>query len=151
MKRREFLVRLGAVTVVLPVAGHVLVGCGDSDADVTPDTTPQGSRTFESTMVDGHTHTFTITEAALQNPPSNGIQENTSLVDGHVHVVTLSQAELDAIDGGQTITKSTSLVDGHIHEFTFSRAITTPETIPNNNNGNRPTEGGGGPYFEPEG
>jgi hypothetical protein len=112
MDRREFLVRSGAVMLILP-AGWAVSGCSDDDDD--------GDLLFTSSTIDGHSHQITLTMAELQSPPTSGLSRDTSSNDGHTHRVELSADDLSRINLRQTVSKETSLVNGHTHTFTFLR------------------------------
>lgn len=126
MKRREFLFRVGAVVIAIP-ATHALFGCGGEgdgggDGSGTPSPTGGQDLVVTSSVVDGHSHTVTISAAELSNPPADGTTEDTSEAQGHTHRVTLSSADLTAVNNGQEVMRSTTLEDGHIHTFTFRRS-----------------------------
>jgi hypothetical protein len=112
MDRREFLVRSGAVMLILP-AGWAVSGCSDDDEGV--------DLRFTSSTVGGHSHQITLTMAELQSPPSSGLSRDTSSSDGHTHRVELSADDLGLINLRQPVTKETSLANGHTHTFTFLR------------------------------
>jgi hypothetical protein len=78
---------------------------------------------FTSSLVSGHTHTFTLSQAELTTPPATGLDRDTSLVQGHVHMVVLTAADLRAIDTGGTVEKVTSVDAGHDHAFSFQKAV----------------------------
>jgi hypothetical protein len=140
MERREFLLRVGGVILVLPAAGYI-VGCGDTTTPTgTTDTTgttgtnqPGGTTvqtgntqfTFTSSLVDGHTHTFQLSQSELTTPPSSGITRDTTIAESHLHTVVLSASDLMAIDQNQTVVKVTSISDGHQHSFNFQKAQAT--------------------------
>jgi hypothetical protein len=113
MNRREFLVRSGAVMLILP-AGWAVSGCGDDDDEGV-------DLRFTSSTVDGHSHQITLTMTELQSPPSSGLSRDTSSSDGHTHRVELSADDLGRINLRQTVSKETSLANGHTHTFTFLR------------------------------
>jgi len=78
--------------------------------------------TFTSSVVSAHSHTFSMTTAEVDTPPTGGITRDTSIAQAHFHVVTLTEADLDSIAAGNTVEKTTSLAAGHDHVFSFSRA-----------------------------
>lgn len=129
MKRRQVLIQVGSVLLVLP-ASRLLGGCGGSTPDrgSTPPANepPQGSGTgdaplrFTSTVVDGHTHALSLERSNLQSPPSGGLQSQTTSAAGHVHVVELTEADLRALQSGQVVTKTTTSNAGHTHQFELS-------------------------------
>jgi len=111
MNRREFLVRLGGMSllVVLP---EVLAGCGSGDLTITSDAD-----------ANGHTHTITITSAQITGGAAyNG---NTSQYsDGHYHVVAVNASQLATVNAGGTVQVSTSSTTGgssHTHTFTIHK------------------------------
>jgi hypothetical protein len=133
MERRQFLLHVGGIVLILPTAGY-LVACGDSTpptgqttTQTPPETTPTvttGNQqfTFTSSLVSGHTHTFTLSQSELTTPPAGGLQRDTALVQAHVHTVMLTEADLLAIDQNQTVVKVTTVNDGHDHSFSFTKA-----------------------------
>jgi len=111
MERRELLIRMGGLLLVLP-ASRVLLGCGSSSG---------GGQTLTyttSTELD-HTHSVTLQVTDLTAPPANGVDKTTSNVLSHTHTVALSEADLASIEGGTSVTKTTSFDDGHTHTVTF--------------------------------
>lgn len=116
---------MGAVVIAIPVT-QSLFGCGGDDGGGDGNGTPAPSGNQDlvvtSSVVDGHSHTATISAAELANPPADGTTEQTSESQGHSHQVTLSSADLTAINNGQEVVRSTTLEDGHIHTFTFRRS-----------------------------
>jgi len=113
MDRREVIVKLGGLLLVLPAA-RVLVACGGSDGGT------QGL-TFISSNDLGHTHTVGLQVSDLTAPPAAGVNKATSFNTNHSHQVALTSAELDSIQAGNTVTKTTSNDDGHSHTFAFHR------------------------------
>ena len=149
MDRRNFLVRLGSVILVLPSSSVLLNACGGDDSGATPgaggaagsgattggtglagaggasgvDAGPVAPAvlTFTSSVTNAHTHAFQIAMTELTSPPAVGIARETSETNGHTHTVVLSDADLGAIQNGQTVLRTTSLVNGHTHQFAFVR------------------------------
>jgi hypothetical protein len=118
MTRREVLIRIGSVLLLVP-AGTVFVGCGDDGDDGGG---MDDALTFTSTVEQAHSHAVTIQMIELTDPPAGGVNRNTSVDDGHLHAVTLTEADLNLIDAGQVVPKVTTLVNAHTHTFEFRRA-----------------------------
>ncbi len=114
MQRREFLVRIGELIVILP-AVKVLAACGSAAPKVP-------SLSYTSTNVEGHTHSAAIADSLLSAPPASPTELDTSNVFNHIHTVTLTQQNLQDIENGQTVNITTSSADGHTHAFAFSKA-----------------------------
>jgi hypothetical protein len=114
MKRREFLVRIGELIVIIPAAS-VLASCGSAPPKVP-------SLSYTSSNVQGHTHVVAIADSLLSAPPLSPPDMDTSSVFNHIHTVTLTQANLQDIENGQTVQITTSTADGHTHAFGFSKA-----------------------------
>ncbi len=118
MSRRQFVVEVGSVVILLPASGWL--SCGGSS-------TPGGgggdqtALTFTSSTDSGHNHTYQILMSELSNPPTAGINRETSLASGHTHVVAITQAELQSIQNGQTVTKTSTVASGHSHTFQFRK------------------------------
>jgi hypothetical protein len=110
MERRELLVRMGGLLLVLP-ASRVLLGCGSSSGGQT--------LTYTTSSELDHTHTVALEVTDLTAPPANGVDKTTSNVLSHTHTVALSEAELTSIEGGTSVTKTTSMDDNHTHTVTF--------------------------------
>jgi hypothetical protein len=134
MERREFLVRVGSVVLLIP-ASRFLVGCSSSDETGGP---PSLTFTSSSDPANGHSHRVSLEVAIIENPPAAGTQPRTTEAAGHVHTVILTEADLLAIRDNQTVTTTTSADAGHTHTFTFRRSAGTPT-------------GGGGDYDRPGG
>jgi len=77
--------------------------------------------TFISSTDSGHNHTYQIMMSELTNPPTAGVNRQTSLASGHTHVVAITQAELQSIQNGQTVTKTSTTSAGHTHTFQFRK------------------------------
>ena len=95
-------------------------GAGQPDAGQ-PDAGVLPPLTFISSVVNAHTHGFTLQVSEIDNPPPTGVNRDSALGAGHTHLVTLSAAELDTIAAGGTVTKETGDTFGHTHIFTFMR------------------------------
>jgi len=119
MTRREVLIQMGSLLLLVP-AGTVFVGCGDSDDG--DDGGTGTALTFTSNVVQAHSHRVSIQMSELTEPPSSGVNRNTTVDDGHLHTVSLSEADLSAIESGQVVTKETTLVNAHTHTFEFRKA-----------------------------
>ncbi len=114
MNRRELIVRMGGLLLVLP-ASRVLLACGGGSA------TP-GSLVFTSSSDFGHTHTVGLQVTELTSPPNGGVTKTTSNDLSHTHTVALSDSDLAEIQAGSTVTKTTSTDDGHSHTFAFRKS-----------------------------
>ncbi len=129
MERREVLLRLGTVVVSIPFAGW-LIGCGIDDPDVATEVTPTpdgGSATrlvFTSSVAEGHAHEVSFDTALVSQPPSSGLESDTTLVQGHTHHIVLTEQDLRAMQGGNAVSRSTSFDQGHAHNFAF-RIVST--------------------------
>ena len=113
MERRELLIRMGGLLLVLP-ASRVLLACGSSDG---------GGQTLTYTTSNelDHTHTVALLRTDLTAPPTAGVDKTTSNVLNHTHTVVLTEAELATIEGGTSVTKTTSFDDNHTHTVTFTK------------------------------
>lgn len=120
MTRREVLIQMGSLLLLVP-AGAVFVGCGGSD-DEDDDRGTGTALTFTSSVVLAHSHRVSIQMSELTDPPSSGVNRNTTVDDRHLHAVSLSEADLSAIESGLVVTKETTLVDAHTHTFEFRKA-----------------------------
>jgi hypothetical protein len=114
MNRREVIVKMGGLLLILPAA-RVLMGCG-SDSGTDPN-----SIRFTSSLDDGHTHTVSLQVTEISSPPAGGVTKTTSFDQSHTHTVSLTGADLDSIQAGNTVTKTTSedATPGHVHTHTF--------------------------------
>ncbi len=116
LNRREVLLRVGGLLLVIP-ASRVLMACGsDSGAG------SANSFHFTSSFDDNHTHTVDLAKADVSSPPAGGRTETTSFDMSHNHTVVLTEADFQAIDAGQTVTKTTSedTTPGHVHTHQFN-------------------------------
>jgi hypothetical protein len=120
MERREFVIRLGSILIVLPAAG-ILTSCGGDDT-VEPGGTNTTALKFTSSEDGGHTHTFEISLATLANAPSAGHTASTSNDGGHTHTVVLNMDQLRQIESGSTVTVETTVDAMHTHRFTFAKS-----------------------------
>lgn len=116
MNRREVIVKLGGLLLVLPAA-RVLMACGSDSGGGGPQTL-----TFVSSTDDGHTHSVGLQVTEITSPPSAGLEKTTSNVLAHTHTVTLTAADLDSINTGNTVTKTTSNDLNHTHTFDFKKS-----------------------------
>lgn len=134
MKRRELVIRIGSLLLLLP-ASRLVSACGGTSGPTTgggDGGTGNGTGgdadaglqdlTFTSSAADGHTHTVTLEATMLNDSPASGAQKTTSVADGHTHTVSLTEAELDAIAAGQTVQKETTPASGHTHTYEFRRS-----------------------------
>ena len=117
MNRRQFVLQVGSLVILLPATGWLSCGGGSS----TSGGGNQSALTFTSSTDSGHSHTYQIMMSELSNPSTAGISRETSLVSGHTHVVALTQAELQSIQNGQTVTKTSTASSGHTHTFQFRK------------------------------
>lgn len=129
MNRRELVIRVGALLLVLPAA-KVLSACGGDDGGNGgggngggggTDAGTSGSLNFTSSSDQGHTHTVSLTLASITDSPATGVDRDTSIDAGHLHSVSLSEADLDSINAGNTVSKTTTNVSGHTHTFDFRK------------------------------
>jgi hypothetical protein len=114
MNRREVLLRVGGILLVIP-ASRLLMACGgDSGSN------PNFLR-FTSSLDDGHTHTVDLAKADVSTPPDGGRTETTSLDQAHTHTVVLTDSDFAAINAGSSVTKTTSEDEtpGHVHTHQF--------------------------------
>ena len=133
MNRREFLKGASRVLLVLPF-GTFLLGCsGDEgtgtevnptlpDDDTPPDAPPKviGTNTiFTSSDTNGHSHSFTVPQAAFENPPLGGIMGRTTEAQGHQHNLTIDQEALRRAASGEIVKVETSQDAEHTHMFTI--------------------------------
>src|SRR5262245_26353677 len=100
MKRREFVIRVGSVLLVIPAAAALQSSGGDdhnNNNNPSPTPTFTGLR-FTSSVSDGHNHTVDITLEMLMNAPSMGAALTTSSANNHTHIVSLTMADLQSIN-----------------------------------------------------
>ncbi len=124
MKRREFILKLGAAALVLPSV--VLKGCGGSssddpyysDDDDAGDDDSGGCLGDAIGNANSHGHVISIPRADLDAPPAGGATYSAS--GSHSHNVTLSQQEL--VDLAANCTLATSNNSGHAHTWTITVA-----------------------------
>ena len=116
MSRRQIVVQVGSFLILLPASGWL--SCGGSS---TPAGADQTALTFTSSTDAGHSHTYQIMMSELSNPPTDGINRQTSVAAGHTHAVAITQAELQSIQSGQTVTKVSTTSSGHSHTFQFRK------------------------------
>lgn len=112
LERRELLIRMGGLLLVLP-ATRMLLACGGDSGGQT--------LTFTSSNDLDHTHTVLLQVTELSAPPAAGVDKTTSNVLSHTHTVALTEAELASIEAGSSVTKTTSEDDAHSHTFTFTK------------------------------
>ena len=108
MNRREWIVKTTKASLMI-LAAPVLVRCGNE--------TDTAGLTVTSSN-NGHTHTFTITQAELNSPES--ISRADSLSGGHTHTVALTQSQVSNIAAGGTVTVTSGSGGGHTHTYEFS-------------------------------
>jgi len=116
MNRREAILRVGGILLVIPAA-RILMACG-SDS---------GSSSFHFTSYSdlNHTHTVDLASADVSTPPAAGRTETTSNDDSHTHTVTLTEADFQTISSGGSVTITTSEDETpgfvHTHNFVFHK------------------------------
>ena len=115
MNRREVIVKMGGLLLILPAA-KVFMACGSSAGG------SSGTLTFISSSDLGHTHSVGLQITDITTPPAGGVTETTSNVLNHTHTVSLTVADLDSINQGNTVTKTTSNDDNHTHTFDFKKS-----------------------------
>jgi hypothetical protein len=120
MTRREVLIQMGSLLLLVP-AGTVFVGCGGSD-DGDGDGGTGTALTFTSSVVMAHSHRVSIQMSELTDPPSGGVNRNTTVDDGHLHTVSLAEADLRARESGLEDSKETTRDNAHTHTFEFRKA-----------------------------
>lgn len=115
MNRREVLLRVGGILLVIP-ASRFLMACGGDSG-----TADSFHFTSSADDVDLHTHTVDLAKADVSTPPAAGRTETTSFNSSHTHTVTLTEADFAAINAGSTVTKTTSEDEtpGHVHTHQF--------------------------------
>src|SRR5258708_19934514 len=112
MQRRQFCRLAGGALVLIP-AGLFLVRCGGGGSDQTangPTNQPSQNGTkfiYTSNVVGDHSHTFGIEMAAIDMPPSTGVNGPSSVVETHSHMLVVSSAHLSSIIPAQTIAVTT--------------------------------------------
>lgn len=112
MNRREAILRVGGILLVIP-ASRLLMACGGDSGS--------SSLHFTSSNDLNHTHTVDLSQADVSNPPAAGKTETTSFDDSHDHTVTLTEADFQTIASGGSVTKTTSEDEtpGFVHTHTF--------------------------------
>ena len=117
MNRREAILRVGGILLVIP-ASRLLMACGS-------DSGGSGSLHFTSSNDLNHTHTVDLSSADVSTPPTGGRTETTSNDDAHTHTVTLTEADFQTINSGGSVTITTSEDETpnfvHTHQFTFKK------------------------------
>jgi hypothetical protein len=97
-----------------------LTGCGGSTSPTTPGTT----KTFTSTVANGHTHTVTVEKSDVQSPPMAGITEMTSTNSGHSHSFAMTHDQLMTCNSGSMVmvmTGSSDVGGAHTHNFSVMK------------------------------
>ena len=124
--RREFLVRVveagsGIVlaSAVLTVAGLGLPGCGGGDGGGSGG--GMSGVTIIVATVNSHSHSFTIPQDTLDNPPMIGYSASTSQSFAHTHSISLSEDDLIDIANSVPVngTTMTTPFPGHEHGYAF--------------------------------
>lgn len=129
MYRRDFLVRVGGLTLAVASVG-VLEACSGSDdegpADPGAGTCPAGTVSggnINFTNTDpGHKHTAALAQTDIDAPPASGRTITVSTASGHAHTIVLSQADFQSIKDGNKINKASSNNDGHSHAYCLWKA-----------------------------
>jgi hypothetical protein len=116
MNRREAILRVGGILLVIPAA-RVLMACGGDSGS--------SSLHFTSSNDLNHTHTVDLASADVSTPPAAGRTETTSNDDSHTHTVTLTEADFQTISSGGSVTITTSEDETpgfvHTHNFVFHK------------------------------
>lgn len=115
MNRREFIIRMGAALVSVPVVLS-LQSCGSDNGGSTPD----GFDVVSSSNFN-HTHTARILTADLTSPPSGGVVYTSSLDGGHDHTITLTQQQLTDINNNLQVSVVSSTDNAHTHTWTIQK------------------------------
>jgi len=112
MNRREAILRVGGILLVIPAARLLMACGGDSGSN---------SLHFTSSNDLNHTHTVDLSNADVSAPPAAGKTETTSFDDSHNHTVALTEADFQTIasGGSVTITTSEDETPGFVHTHTF--------------------------------
>jgi hypothetical protein len=122
MDRKRFLGTL----LVLPV-GIFLVHCsstastssGGANAPAVPPIQSGGMDVYTSSTVQAHSHTFSLDDASISAPPTDGVSGDSSDVQGHTHTVAITMAQLQQVSTGSSVQVTTGDAQGHTHVFTF--------------------------------
>jgi hypothetical protein len=117
MTRRSLV----GLLVALPV-GLFIVHCGSDDTPPNAAAAAPlrvGTQTiYTSSSTNSHTHTFSIDDSAIVEPPAAGLTGPTSTDAGHSHDVSIPMADVQQIAMGQSV-EITTTGGGHAHVFTF--------------------------------
>jgi hypothetical protein len=116
MKKAELLKILGA-GMLIAAAAILWPACKSSST--TPTTTD--SKEFFSTTIESHFHNLTVYKSDVTNPPAAGVTRETTSVNGHTHTFTMTHDELAMLNNGQVINHTTSDTNSHHHLFTISK------------------------------
>jgi len=122
MDRKHFLSTL----LVLPF-GIFLVHCssdnnsssGGADAPAAAPTQSAGMDVYTSSTVQAHSHTFSLDDASISAPPTDGVSGDSSVDQGHSHTVAITMAQLQQVSMGSSVQVTTGDAGGHTHVFTF--------------------------------
>ena len=116
MTRKEFI-----TTSMGGLFGSLLLflgfGCSSSESPEMPG----NEQSFTSSSTQNHTHTVTLQQSEVENPPQGGIARNTSSSAGHSHSFSMTQQQLQNVNSGQTVTVTDSTVSGHNHQYQISK------------------------------
>ncbi len=118
MTRRNVLASL---MVLVSISFLGMSACSSSNNVTTP---PTDTHDFASTIVNGHSHTATLTKTDVETPPAAGVAGDTSTASSHFHTFALTQAQLTTIMGGGMVTITTGVSDvtgAHTHDITFTK------------------------------
>lgn len=132
MDRREFLKGASRVLLVLPF-GTFLIGCKEDETtsetnptlpgdDTPPDAPPKviGTNTiYTSSATNGHSHSFTVPNAAYESPPVGGMTGRTTEAQAHQHNLTIDQEALRRAASGEIVKVETTKDAEHTHMFTI--------------------------------
>jgi hypothetical protein len=116
MRRSEFLKMFGTGALVTAAAG-LAAACKSS----TGPTNTVNQHVFASTTSDNHTHTVTIQKTEVDAPPANGINRQTSTGSGHTHTFIMTQAQLQDVLAGTPVVITSGDTSAHTHDFTISK------------------------------
>jgi hypothetical protein len=117
--RRQFL-EVATATLVLVPAVQAACGTGPMSTQPTPTGASCDGVLTTSSVVLAHTHTLCVPSSDLSSPPAGGATYTTSPPQP-THTVTLTQAELQAIEGGMTVTVTSSVAGSHTHDFAIHK------------------------------
>ncbi len=112
--RREFLRHMAVTGLVLPAIA--IAGCDSGDGGVVKEEAT-GLSNRSGSITNNHGHTVVLTEAQLQ--AGAAVTLDLTQGGGHTHTVALSADQVQAIEGGDTVSVTSSVNSGHSHNVTF--------------------------------